>query len=117
MKTADKKYWDLPGGRIDNVEDKTPLLKVLDREVKEEIGRKVKYLVEKPIFQYRRFHPKSKLPILVTVYEGQYLSGEIELSFEHSSYHWLEPQKHNFDLKDFDNKEEYLAFKDYLKLK
>ena len=31
-------YFDLPGGRIDNVEYRTPLMNVLAREIREELG-------------------------------------------------------------------------------
>lgn len=117
LKTADGRYWDLPGGRIDNNEKKVPLEKILAREIKEEIGKNIKYQLGKPIFQYRRFHEKIKFPIFITVYEGKYLSGKIKLSFEHSNYCWLIPQSHRFKGKGFCYKEEYLTFKKYFKLR
>jgi len=51
----DKGKWDLPGGRIDTVESKVPLEKILAREVGEELGRKVKYDLKLPAVQFRRF--------------------------------------------------------------
>jgi 8-oxo-dGTP pyrophosphatase MutT (NUDIX family) len=42
LKDVDGK-WDLPGGRIDTIESKTPLENILAREVREELGKKLKY--------------------------------------------------------------------------
>lgn len=106
---------DLPGGRIDNVESKVPLEKILEREIKEELGHGIKYKLEKPLFQFRRA-TKSKLRgvfNLLTVYEAKFISGKIKLSPEHTSYEWINPEAYQFKPKDFFNKEEYLAFKKY----
>lgn len=37
------KFWDLPGGRINKAEHKTPLAKIIAREVAEEIGKKISF--------------------------------------------------------------------------
>ena len=110
---------DLPGGRIDNVESKVPLEKILDRELREELGNDVKYKLGKPLFQFRRA-TKSKFKgifNLLTVYETKYISGKIRLSPEHTSYEWINPTRYKFKPKDFFNKEEYLAFKKYFSRK
>lgn len=103
--------WDLPGGRIDNVEYRTPLKKVLAREIREELGP-VKYKLRKALFQYRRIR-KRRVPVFLVVYEAVYLSGEIKLSPEHQSYHWINPKRVVFRGKDFCCEEEYRAFQDY----
>lgn len=117
LKSANRKYWDLPGGRADNVECKTPIKEILDREVKEELGNKIKYKLGKVIFQHRRYFESRKIYVLITAYEAKYLSGEIKLSFEHSSYEWINPKTYEFKEKQFTCKEEYLIFKEYLRFK
>jgi len=106
---------DLPGGRADNDEGKVPLFKILDREIKEELGNKIKYSLGRPIFQYRRYSREKKIYNLITIYEAKYISGSIKLSFEHNKYQWLDPKKYKLREKEFYNKEEYEAFKNYFK--
>ena len=117
LRSDDGKYWDLPGGRIDNVEAETPLPEILAREVKEELGSAIRYKLGRPIFQFRRYFSPGHIYILQTVYDGMYLSGGIKLSHEHSSYTWIKPGKIMLKKVDFDNNEEYLAFRDYFKMR
>lgn len=114
LRTAERKLWDLPGGRIDDVESKTPLMKVLKREVREELGSGVKYKIGRPAFQFRRFVYSRGVYALHTVYEARYISGKIKLSSEHASYEWIDSKRYRFAGKDFFNREEYNAFKKYL---
>ncbi len=53
--------FDLPGGRIDNVETKTPLARILAREVREELGVDVRYTLGAPLFQFRRYVASHKI--------------------------------------------------------
>jgi 8-oxo-dGTP pyrophosphatase MutT (NUDIX family) len=73
--------FDLPGGRIDDVEHKLPLAEILAREIREEIGKEVKYKLNKPVFQFRVFIDSLNIHNFLTVYEAEYLSGDIQLSF------------------------------------
>ncbi len=107
------KYFDLPGGRIDEVEHTTPFTEVIVREVGEELGGKIKYKLGKPVFQFRRHLESKGAHIFSTVYEADYVSGEIQLSTEHSNYRWINPRKVDWKEEDFFDKEEYLAFKKY----
>lgn len=107
------KHFDLPGGRIDDVEHMTPLTEVIAREVGEELGEAVKYKLGKPVFQFRRHFESKGLHIFLTVYEAEYLSGEIKLSSEHSDLQWINPKKVDLKEEQFFHKEEYLAFKKY----
>ena len=107
------KRFDLPGGRIDDVEHTTPLIEVIAREVGEELGEELKYKLGKPVFQFRRHFESKELHIFLTVYEADYLSGEIKLSTEHSNYQWINPRKVDLKEEDFFHKEEYLAFEKY----
>lgn len=116
LKTAmNPVFWDLPGGRIDNVEGKVPLEKILEREIREELGNKVKYKLGRPVFQFRRKGRNGACFNLLTAYEAKYLGGKINLSFEHSAYEWVDPKKYKFNKNDFFNKEEYRAFTKYFR--
>ena len=111
-----KELLDLPGGRANKNEGKVPIKKILEREIKEEIGSAVKYKIGGPVFQYRRYNPIKDLYNLITVYEGKYISGSIKLSSEHIKYQWIDPTKYKFKEKKFYTKEEYKAFKEYFKI-
>ena len=120
LRMANKKlpsFLDLPGGRADKGEEMLPFKQILKREVKEEIGKKVKYKIKDLAFQHIRYFNPEKIYalVLVNIYEGEYLSGKIELSSDHNSYEWIDPKRYEFKKKDFMCKEEYLAFKEYLK--
>ena len=115
LRTSDDGKWDIPGGRIDNVEARVPLNKILAREVREELGRHIRYRVGKPLFQFRSYVPSRKVYRFKTVYEGIYLSGKISLSSEHAAYEWIDPKIYRWNGKDFSSAEEYLAFMDYFK--
>jgi len=109
------KYFDLPGGRIDNVEYITPLTEIIAREVSEELGEEIKYKLGKSVFQFRRHFEDQRWHVFLIVYEAEYVSGEIKLSAEHGGFQWINPRKTNFKEEQFFNKEEYLAFKMYFK--
>lgn len=116
LRLADKNYWDLPGGRIDKSENRMPLKTVLAREVQEELGAKVRYRLGRPLFQFRRPITRSTGTYnFLTVYEGQYISGTIKLSSEHTIFQWVNPRRFTLKRKDFFTMEEYLAFRDHFK--
>lgn len=109
------KYLDLPGGRIDNVETKTPLTRILDREIREELGTSVHYRLGAPLFQFRRSVPSRNIYNFLTVYDAEFLSGDIKLSFEHSAYEWLDPKTYAWKKNQFLSSEEYTAFSHFFK--
>ena len=113
LTSDDGRHLDLPGCRIDDIEHTVPLPEVIAREVREELGEGVKYKLGKPVFQFRRHFEQWGWHIFLTVYEADWLSGNIQLSAEHSKYQWLHPKKADLKEKDFFHKEEYLAFKKY----
>lgn len=113
LKNPNNTQFDLPGGRIDNHEDTTPLKLILDREIREELGEGLKYQLGDPAFQFRRFIAEKNWQIFLTVYEAEYLSGKIQLSDEHIGYVWINPKEYTFKKEEFTNDEEYLAFMDY----
>lgn len=114
MPVGGKVFYDWPGGRIDNVEMKLPLTKVLAREIREELGPSVKYTIGKPVCQFRRYYKPKNIYIFLTVYEGKFLSGKIKLSHEHTSYEWVDVKKFKLRRDKFFNVEEYTACKKYL---
>lgn len=115
LRGKNQKRFDFPGGRIDTVEHKTPIEKILDREIKEELGNSIKYKLGIPAFFYRRHFPEKKWHVFIVVYEAKYISGEIELSNEHSSLEWINPKNYKWKEEEFVNKEEFQAITKYLK--
>lgn len=113
LTSATSKCFDSPGGSIDQIEHEIQFPKIIAREIKEELGKNLKYKLGKPVFQFRRYSKKTNAYIFLTIYEATYISGKIKLSSEHSDYQWINPKKYKFKEKEFFNKEEYLAFKKY----
>lgn len=108
-----EKSIDLPGGRINDVEHETPLEEIVAREVREELGEDVRYTLGKPIMQFRRKFRKTDQWVFLTVYEAEYLSGEIRLSDEHDTFRWIPVCELDLREKQFFSKEEWMAFKKY----
>ena len=111
----EKKSWDWPGGRIDDVEYGATDEKIIAREVREELGSAVKYTLGKPAFTLKRWTMRGgkKTCIFCIFYEAEFRSGIIKLSSEHSSYEWIDPKTFKIKRADFAHKEEYPAFKKY----
>lgn len=87
--------YDFPGGRINKTEFSTPLVSILKRELKEEVGD-IKYkLNPKPVSIGRHLLPamfsklKKDIHILYLFFEAKYVSGQIKISPEHTSYKWI----------------------------
>ena len=112
----DDQWLDLPGGRIDNVEYTVSLEKIIAREVREELGPKVKYVLGRPLFCFRRARrPKGAHLrfVFLVAYDAEWKAGEIKLSFEHSAYEWIDPRKYVLKRSDFGQEEEYRVLKKY----
>ena len=77
-------YWDVPGGTLDFGED---LLDALKREIKEEIGLKVKIGPVISVCGYLSNPSRHQFQI---TYACEYISGEINLDLaEHDEYRWV----------------------------
>jgi 8-oxo-dGTP pyrophosphatase MutT (NUDIX family) len=113
LRTSQRGLLDLPGGRADNDEGKVPIKKILEREIKEELGGEISYRLGGPVLQYRRYSQKYKMYVLVTAYEADYVSGPIKISREHRSYEWLNPKNFKFLPEDFSSAEACETFKNY----
>ena len=111
----EKKSWDWPGGRIDDAEYGAADEKIIAREVREELGPRVKYILGKPAFTLKRWTMRGgkKMCVFCIFYEAEFRSGTIKLSSEHSSYEWISPKTFEMKRADFSHKEEYAAFKKY----
>lgn len=94
-------YFDLPGGRIDVKEFSTPLIDVLRRELKEEIGDVEVEIGEAPVAVGRHLigaeSDKSEgesIHVLYLFFEVKYLGGNLKISNEHAGFRWLDLTKH-----------------------
>ena len=113
LRDKDTGLIDLPGGRISSSEAALPLQDILNREIREELSSSIAYTLGGPIFQYRRTPPYQEIGVLITVYGGNFISGDIALSEEHGSYEWVDPNMFVFQESDFRNQEERLAMQTY----
>jgi ADP-ribose pyrophosphatase YjhB (NUDIX family) len=96
--------WDLPGGRIKKDEFETPLEKIIERKMFEELGDNVRYTIGKPVvfMRHERVEQSPGNPavrIFAIGYEGNLDSGEITLSKRHTEMLWadldsFEPEKY-----------------------
>jgi 8-oxo-dGTP pyrophosphatase MutT (NUDIX family) len=109
-------YYDFPGGRIDETEKDLELHEVLKREIQEELGKNIKFIINDVAFaSKRRFTEKNKDNRLIAIYyEVEYLSGEIKLSDEHSKYSWINPSSILEEPDKFMSKDEYNQYNKYL---
>ena len=92
-------YYDLPGGRIREGEEKDPLSKTIRRELQEEIGR-VRYKLKPDIVAVsRHFYISKKTNIKQNLFwilfEADYEGGQIKISNEHVAYKWVRLTKKN----------------------
>src|SRR3989344_2218287 len=107
---------DLPGGRIEEGEEKLAIAKIVEREIKEEVGKEVRYSLGRPLFQFKIYSKKKKMFSLNTIYSARYYAGRVHLSSEHKSYQWLPFDAVTFRRSDFRDKEKYDAFSKYFDL-
>lgn len=115
LKDSETGHLDLPGGRIDESESSLPLFDIIAREIQEELGKDIQYKVGAPLFQYRRNNKQHAMPVFITVYDAEHISGEITLSEEHTSCDWLDPKTIAFQESDFGNTEEADTVNNYFK--
>ncbi len=88
-------FYDLPGGRINKNEIKIDFHKLIDREIKEEMGKEVKYKLRPDPVSLSKYRFPSGNCTFYILFEAKYLSGKIIISDEHSSYKWQKLDKNN----------------------
>jgi 8-oxo-dGTP pyrophosphatase MutT (NUDIX family) len=88
-------YYELPGGRIEVHEFRTPLINTIKRELREELGS-IKYKLRlKPVGIGRHLIPSrfssthDNKHVLILLFEGKFLGGKIKISDEHSAFQWV----------------------------
>ena len=106
---------DLPGGRIDVGEENMPFEDVVAREITEELGKDVKFRLGPILFINRIDRSKYERWVLHIVFDAEYISGDIKLSDEHTSYKWVDRRLYQISKKDFhaEDQEKYETFKAY----
>ncbi len=112
-----KGYYDFAGGRMHENERHASLRSVMRREIREEIGPKVRYrLNERPVALSRHTFRSPRTGIVHqafwVVFEAQYLGGDIRLSSEHIGYRWIRLDKRS--LSKYFVKGAYKAARHYL---
>ncbi|MFC7441274.1 NUDIX hydrolase [Laceyella putida] len=74
--------WDFPGGGLEPCE---PLMEALSREVMEETGLQVKVVA--PAYVYDEIQDEKHL--IIVKFACDQPQGQLKLSTEHESYHWV----------------------------
>jgi 8-oxo-dGTP pyrophosphatase MutT (NUDIX family) len=95
--------WELPGGRIKPDEFQKPLIEIVSRKIREELGENVKYSEPKltsTFFQVSRMEEtgelqKQEVKIFAIGFEAEYRGGEIDLGRDHEELKWV-------DVRDFE---------------
>lgn len=117
LKTPQGKI-DFAGGRIDDGEYELDFKTALKREIKEELGDDVDFIINDLVFVSKRSykHNGQSHYLVAIFYHVDYLSGKILLSDEHLDYTWLNYQEILSKQKYFQSPSEYKALKKYLQL-
>lgn len=88
--------WDIPGGRLREVDFSEPLEAVIDRKMKEELGESAQYTLGEPVV-FMRHERDELLPsgeyekrrIFAIGYRATYLGGDIVMGSNHEQYEWV----------------------------
>lgn len=93
-------YWggnDFAGGRINQNEVSLNFHQLIDREIKEEIGKDVKYQLRKdPVAVSVEEFPKGRTNATYILFEAKYISGKVVISEEHIDFQWAKITKQNY---------------------
>ena len=84
-------YWELPGGRIEEGEERLSPIAVLRRELSEELGVAFAFEVGAPVAAWVRppDPPRRNLAVFLLGYRCRHRAGEIVLSDEHIECRWV----------------------------
>ena len=104
---------DFPGGKILDNED---LELALRRELEEELGPDIKVKIGGPVIRWvttMKYGKNIGKRIFLVGFRGEYLSGKINLSSEHSGYKWV--NKKNYKQLN-DGSDHFMALERYFDL-
>lgn len=96
-----KGFHDLPGGRITWEERGLPLPAILAREIREELGVRVRFRMRQTtpvavsLHEYYSKRYRRVRYALWVFFEAQYLGGPVAISSEHTGYLWARINKKN----------------------
>ena len=95
-----KGFFDLPGGRIKETERHHKLLSLIKREVREELGDKIRLKIKEiPVavgrheYWSKKFNKRQYL--FWVLFEAGYKGGDIIISSQHSDFLWAKITKNN----------------------
>ncbi len=104
-----KKYWDIPGGRINDDEDLETSLK---RELQEEVTNLKEFAVEELLNAYRLSRNlKEGLGLMLLFYKVTSDIERVEISDEHEDFLWVSKQ----DLASLNGRDDAYVEEGYLK--
>lgn len=88
--------WDIPGGRLREVDFDIEFTDVVERKMKEELGEELNYKLGEPVIYMRHERDeildngkKEKRRIFAIGYRAKYLDGKIILGKNHTGYEWV----------------------------
>lgn len=88
------KSWDIPGGRIKKDEFQKPLIDVLKRKLREELGDAVVYDIGEMVTTFSVERDEVGIDTTARIfaigYEVNYVSGDIVLGSHHDAYEWVD---------------------------
>lgn len=110
--------WDLPGGRLREIDFEAPFEEIVERKMKEELGDNLKYELSSQI-NFMRHEREEILPsgekekkrIFAIGYRAQYYQGNISLGKNHEMCEWV---TRDFIPEDYFTGGWLVGVKDYL---
>lgn len=91
LQEADTGYWELPGGRIDVGEERLLHADILAREIKEELGPDVQYVLRPEAVTWVRQRPTDGAFLFLCARLADVSQPRLHLSAEHVSFRWCVP--------------------------
>lgn len=88
-------YYDIPGGRIDESEFRTPFFEIIKREVQEELGPELRFSLDSTPIALGRHESRDGFKVLYVFFEGIVEDPNVamEISHEHVGWAWLDLSK------------------------
>ncbi len=112
--------WDIPGGRVKKDEFETPLEKIVERKMAEELGSNIQYKLGEPIVFMRHERVESvpgnpTVRIFAIGYQASLQKGKVQMKSHHTEARWVDYTK--FKPQDYFTGGWLKGVRDYIKLK